>query len=214
MRSITYIILFSVFLYGCGAQGDNTGTEYAPQMYHSIPYEPLSQITDEEAGTWLNSSDEEKGEFYNSNPNNPHKMTMRTPPPNTVPRTKGEYLPVNIPADTLGSTYWLDYAAANLSNPLDKGADEDKDAVLQQGQALYNRFCYPCHGGAGQGDGPVGEVIKGVPSFAAGRVQTVSGGYIFHVITHGKGRMSPYDSQVNVEERWKIVKYVQQLQNQ
>ena len=29
----------------CGAGGDNQGVEYAPNMYHSVAYEPYSQIT-------------------------------------------------------------------------------------------------------------------------------------------------------------------------
>ena len=37
-------------------------------------------------------------------------------------------------------------------------------------------------------------------------------GHIFHVITYGKGRMWPHASQVNPEERWKIVHYVHRLQ--
>lgn len=212
-KKFSLAVLSTIFLFGCGAEGDNTGTEYAPQMYHSVPYEPLSQIEDKEAGEWLTSTgNDEVAEFYNSNPNNPHGMTMRVPAPNTVPRNENGYLPVNIPADTLGSTYWLDYAAANLTNPLDTASDAE--AILQEGQALYSRFCFPCHGGAGEGDGPVGQVILGVPSFASGRVQNVSEGHIFHVITHGKGRMGSYASQVDIEERWKIIKYVQQLQNQ
>jgi hypothetical protein len=31
-------------LAGCKAGGENQGLEYAPQMYHSVAYEPLTQI--------------------------------------------------------------------------------------------------------------------------------------------------------------------------
>ena len=41
----------------CGAGGDNPGLEYAPNMYHSVAYEPYSQIVDEDAGRWLTSID-------------------------------------------------------------------------------------------------------------------------------------------------------------
>ena len=34
------------------------------------------------------------------------------------------------------------------------------------------------------------------------------------VITHGKGRMWGHGSQISIEDRWKIVKYVQTLQKQ
>ncbi|HLU90540.1 MAG TPA: hypothetical protein VKZ51_11955, partial [Cyclobacteriaceae bacterium] len=72
-------------LLSCGASGDNPGVEYSPNMYHSVPYDPLSQITDED-GNWVSSREDGKWEFYNSNPNNPHGMTMREPVPNTVRR--------------------------------------------------------------------------------------------------------------------------------
>ncbi len=60
--------MLAVVLGACTAGPDNTGLEYAPQMYHSTPYEPLSQIQDKEIGGWLDSNPEdEHGEFYNSN---------------------------------------------------------------------------------------------------------------------------------------------------
>ena len=35
--------------------GDDQGLEYAPNMYHSVAYEPYTQITDKDAGSWLTS---------------------------------------------------------------------------------------------------------------------------------------------------------------
>jgi mono/diheme cytochrome c family protein len=209
------ILLAGVIVSACSAEGDDPGVEYAPQMYHSVPYEPLSQIKDKEIGGWLSSNEaDEHAEFYNSNPYNLHEMTMRKPVENTVRRSPDNNLPLTIPADTLGSTYWLDYAAENLKSPFGSANTEAEDAVLEEGTLLFTRFCAPCHGGAGQGDGLVGNVFKGVPSFTAGRYSSMTEGHIFHVITYGRGRMNSYASQLDVEERWKIVKYVQQLQNQ
>jgi len=208
------ILLAGVVLSACSAEGDDPGVEFAPQMYHSVPYDPLTQIKDKEIGGWLSSNEADvHAEFYNSNPYNLHGMTMREPAPNTVKRSADGVMPLRIPADSLGSTYWLDYAAENLKSPF-AGSGEETEAALQEGTLLYARFCTPCHGGAGQGDGPVGQVFKGVPSFSAGRYASMTEGHVFHVITYGRGRMHPYASQLDVEERWKIAKYVQQLQNQ
>ncbi len=58
MRYILLLIVgisAATFLAGCKAGGDNPGKEYAPNMYHSVAYEPLSQITDKDAGAWVNS---------------------------------------------------------------------------------------------------------------------------------------------------------------
>lgn len=217
-RYCLYIILVTaIIMAGCEAQGDYPGLEFSPQMYHSVPYEPLTQVTDREAGAWVSSLDDEVGEFYNSNPNNPYAMNSRIPPANTVRRNsatnlasgsvvRGDddvFLPYRIPADS------LEYAARVLKNPLDS-----TDAVVAEGQALYLSFCYPCHGGNGQGDGPVGVVYLGVPVFNTGRYRDLTEGHIFHVITYGQGRMNPHGTQISIEDRWKIVEYVQTLQNQ
>nr|WKN36928.1 cytochrome c [Tunicatimonas sp. TK19036] len=200
---IYYVFIVMIALAGCEAQGDYQGLEYAPQMYHSTPYEPLTQITDEDAGSWLSSLDNGVGEFYNSNPYNPYRMNSRVPPANTVRRNADDFLPYRIPADS------IELASRVLKNPLDS-----TDAVLKQGQALYNQYCYPCHGGAGQGDGPVGVVYKGVPAYNKGRYRDMTEGHIFHTITWGRGRMNPHGSQVDIADRWKIVRYVQTLQQQ
>ena len=192
-----------VLLAGCAARGDYPGVEYAPQMYHSTAYEPLTQITDKDAGAWLTSMEEGPAEFYNSNPYNPFEMTMRVPVPGTVSRNSNGYLPYNIHKDSLA------YAGRVLKNPVDSTA-----AVLQEATALYKRYCWHCHGDTGQGDGPVGVVYKGVLAYNSASVKNASEGHIFHVITHGKGRMMPHGSIVSQEDRWKIVRYVQTLQRQ
>ena len=178
-----------LYLFGCKAKGNDPGVEYAPEMYYSQAYEPLKQITD---STYFD---------YNSNPYNKYRINMREPAPNTIRR--GADLPYHIPADS------LDIAARVLKNPIDS-----TEAVLAQGQILYGRYCQHCHGEKGQGDGPVAAILKGLPSYSTGRIKTVPEGHIFHVITYGKGRMGPHRSQITPEERWKIVRYVQTLQNQ
>lgn len=188
-------------LAGCTAKGDDPGMEFSPQMYHSVAYEPLTQITDESQGTWLDSNSEDgHGEFYNSNPYNPHSMTMLEPVEGTVRR--GQPLPYRLTKDEVE-------ASNALENPYAGNAD-----IIPQGKALYDRFCEHCHGAKGQGDGLVGEVLLGVPAYNAGATAELSAGHIFHVITHGIRRMGAHGSQLSEDERWKIVTYVQTLQKQ
>jgi mono/diheme cytochrome c family protein len=193
MIRIIYFLLIST-LYSCGVGGDNTGIEYAPQMYHGVAYYPLSQVKDKESGKWLSSRSDNLGEFYNSNDNNPHSMNMRIPPKNTVKKTN--YIKIFRDASIEES---------KLKNPYN-------DSVLSEGALLYGVFCSHCHGENGKGDGLVGQVYKGVPAYNKGRVKNLSEGHIFHVITHGYGRMGAHGSQMEPHERWKIVKYVQKLQ--
>jgi len=197
------VISIVLFLAACGAKGDRTGYEYAPQMYHSVPYEGLSQVTAEDAGQLISNREDGKGEFYNSNPHNPNGMNMRQPPENTVSRNRYGLLPYNIPKDS------LELAERQLKSPL-----PDDEAVLAEGKELYDRFCTHCHGATGEGDGLVGQVYLGITPYNSITVKDKAEGHIYHVITHGKGRMQSHASQLDPMERWKIVRYVQTLQKQ
>lgn len=195
-------------LWSCGAGGDNQGLEYAPNMYHSVPYEPLTQITDESAGEaaqFLNNPEDGHGEYYNSNPLNPNRMTMRVPPANTVPRSKGGFLPYRLHKDS------LELAARTLKSPFDSLSME---VAIKDGKALYDRFCEHCHGSKGQADGLVAEKYPGVANLTGLAYQNITPGHIFHVITNGKGLMGAHGSQISPEDRWKISHYVKKLQNQ
>ncbi len=210
LKTISVGFIGAALLAGCKAGGDNQGREYAPNMYHSVAYEPLTQITDESAGTWVNSLDNGRGEYFNSNKYNPHRMNMREPAPNTVKRNKQGWLPYRLGKDDL-------IAAAENKNPLDSSA-----AIIAEGKALYAVYCNHCHGPKGQGDGKVatGVTIDGVEKGLVGGVANLTGeaylniteGHIFHVITWGKGLMQAHGSQVSPEDRWKIAKYVKTLQ--
>jgi mono/diheme cytochrome c family protein len=190
----------AAMMLACSAGGDNPGREYAPNMYHSVAYEPLTQITDTTAGAWVNSLDARTGEFYNSNRYNPFKMNMREPAPNTVKRNAQGWLPYrssNLPKDQIPG------ATANLKNPLDSTMYLEAD-----GKFLYETYCKHCHGVKGEADGKVSDKFPGVANLAGGAYDQITEGHIFHVITYGAGLMGSHASQVSPEDRWKIARYV------
>jgi len=203
----------TALLASCGAGGEDQGTEYAPNMYHSVAYEPYSQITDKDAGRWLTSIDykldsaetnfSNHAEHYNSNSLNPSRMNMRMPAPNTVSRNKNGYLPYRLGKDS------LQFAASSLVSPLDTANNK---AFLADGKILYETYCDHCHGAKGEGDGKVADKYAGVANLKGDAIKGVSEGHIFHVITMGKGLMQPHGSQIRVEDRWKIARYVKALQ--
>ncbi|MES2730348.1 MAG: cytochrome c [Bacteroidota bacterium] len=189
-----FVLALGVFtLASCQRDPNDTGNEYAPQMYRSVPYEPLREY----GGV--------KNKF------NPHGMNMRLPVQGTVMRrlnyaAKGDtsdLMIYNIHKDS------IEIAERTLSNPFLKN-----DTTLAEGKILYGNVCQPCHGENGKGDGTVAKLYKGVPNYSAGAYKTMNDGHIFHVITNGKGRMWPHGSQLSPEERWKIVLYVHELQQQ
>ena len=196
-----YAMLLAGIAFGiasCGASQDDPGYEFAPQMYNSVAYEPLTQIVNEDEGSWLSSREDGKGEFFNSNVNNPYRMNMREPVPNTVPRTKDGSLPYRLKAFELEE-------AAKIQNPI-----ELNDQVLAEGKVLYSQYCTACHGAGGEGDGKAGEVIGGVANLKGGAYINLPEGHIFHVIMKGKGRMGAHGSQIPQDRIWKIVHYVKQ----
>ncbi len=181
----------------CSQDPNDPGLEYAPQMAHSIPFEPFTQVTNKAS------------EFYNTIDVNPGGLNQRMPSPGTIARKhhsgmkQGELatdiLVYNIPADS------VEYAGKVLKSPF-----EHNDEVIQEGKVLYGMYCQSCHGAGGLGDGKVADQYKGVANLEV-KAKVVSEGYIFHVITHGKGRMWPHGSQVNPDERWKIAHFVKSL---
>jgi mono/diheme cytochrome c family protein len=209
-----------LLLASCGGQGDSPGREYAPNMYHSVAYDPFTQITDWDAGRWVTSIEyptdpkHEKGhaEFYNSNIFNPNRMNMREPPAHTVKRNAQGWLPYRLPNDSTGLRL-----SDKLRNPLDSTA-----AVVAAGKVLFEMYCDHCHGAKGAGDGKVATGVTidgkekssyaGVPNYKSDALKNITEGHIFHVITYGKNLMWPHGSQVSPEDRWKIAKYVKTLQ--
>jgi mono/diheme cytochrome c family protein len=192
----------------CKRDPNDTGWEFAPNMYRSVGYEAYKQV--------------------DKHPINPMGLNMREPVSGTVARQhytnvggrdfgggdstaavnsnstnmegSTDLMVYNIPKDSIRT------AERVLKNPVPLN-----EKTLAEGKVLFERYCQHCHGAEGEGNGPVAEVYKGVPNYKAANFQDMNDGHIFHVITHGWGRMWPHKSQVTPEERWEIVHYVQQL---
>jgi Cytochrome C oxidase, cbb3-type, subunit III len=179
-------------LFSCGGN-DNTGYEYSPNMYYSQAYEPQTQIA--------------------KNTINAGGSNMRTPVKGTLARRNFNTSFVQDDSTVITDLMAYDIskdnivAAEGLANPI-PWSEANEDA----GKVLYERNCLHCHGEKGAGDGKVGIVYKGVPNYAADAYKNLTSGHIYHVITHGKGRMWSHSSQILPEERWKIVHYIHRLQ--
>ncbi|MEY3630908.1 c-type cytochrome [Aquirufa sp. HETE-40SA] len=198
IHKFTLLAGLTAGLLSCGSDPNDTGTEFAPNMYNSVGYEPMTQLQGD------------------TNKINPYGMNMRLPVAGTISRKKytgadsiqqaflaQELLAKTVPNDSLS------YSAALLKNPLAATPEN-----IEAGKLQYERFCQHCHGEGGKGDGLVAKAYKGVPVYSSDALKDVNDGHIYHVITHGKGRMWPHGSQISSENRWKIVLYVHELQKQ
>jgi mono/diheme cytochrome c family protein len=196
MRNFLMIISiasFSAGIVGCkGAEGDYTGDTYAPDMTYSRAYETYA----------YNSNDE-----YYSLKKRGIRYEAR-PVPGTIAR--GEMSSYPFPNSDSGYIQSTAYR-----NPMDTVALSP--SVMKEAERLYLVNCGICHGTKLDGNGPLWKDGNG-PYPAAPRnlvddySKKLSDGQIYHVITHGKGAMGSYSSQVHPEQRWWLVEYIRQKQ--
>ena len=187
-KSILKIVFFVGVISLSSCSGDsNPGYEFMPNMYRSPSHETYGE-------------------------NNINGMNALTPVEGTIAR--GHLLAFNYDG-TLE-----EYLAAGKEavNPI-----QDNKKTRADGKALYGMFCEHCHGATGTGDCTIKHAIySAVPHYndekllrrAGVPMNELKAGHIFHAITYGLNAMGPHASQINEEERWLIVNYVQQeLQN-
>ena len=85
--------------------------------------------------------------------------------------------------------------------------------VAARGDTLYHTFCAVCHGGTGDGKGPVGPRV-GAPSLLTPQALGRSDGYVYSIIRYGRGVMPRYgDNVYRPADRWAIVNYLRTLQS-
>jgi mono/diheme cytochrome c family protein len=102
-----------------------------------------------------------------------------------------------------------------------KAADELKNPfpaeplVAQQGEELYQVYCWSCHGETGHGDGAAGRALGAKPAnFHDEQVKKQSDGAWFWKISEGRGNMPPFKEVFSEEQRWQLVVYLRQLSDQ
>ena len=184
-------------LAGCGGEKDSRGIDYMPDMYVSPAQK--SQYAEEivlggerrdERVDLAVMAPATGGEIH-------HIPVMLTPPPGTVPR---DFVPYPLePTDFAG--------AKKRTSPYLPTAD-----VLKRGQHYYNIACAVCHGNDGNAaNGYVAKQFTGITSLHGPSLNLLSDGEIYHIITHGRGRMPSYRAQLLPENRWAVVHFVRAL---
>ena len=129
------------------------------------------------------------------------------------PARKQMYDPRPVPALSIpveGPAYILNGGVP--SNPV-----KPDETSLKRGQELFSINCTPCHGTLGKGDGPVAAFLQNKkPIDLTGPIGiSLSDGAIFMTITNGTpGGMPALNENLTVRERWDVVNYVRQLQQQ
>ena len=175
---------------GCNNVENSPGWEYMPDMYRSSSYETNS-------GNRI---------FTDS-------LSNRPAVPGTISQgwvANSDYSMLKMPYPYKNDSAGYEDAGKFLKDPFPASAE-----VIAEGKDKFEKFCKHCHGASGQGDGAVVEKggHPGPSPYNSAALKNLPEGKIFHVLEYGKNMMGSHASQLTVEERWKIVRYVQTLQN-
>jgi mono/diheme cytochrome c family protein len=150
-----------------------------------------------------NMDTQEKGKAYRKSDFFADGRMMRTPPAGTVAQGF-------LKEDDHKSLGLIDGEPATSIPEIG-----DPATAVKRGQERFNIYCAPCHGGAGDGGGPVNDklTIK-APSFHDARLKEMPAGKIYQAILNGVngGNMASYAAQVPEDDRWNIIMYVRALQ--
>lgn len=205
--------------------GESTGSEYMPDMAHSIAYE-------------INTSNYYHLNQYTEDSNYQKLVMPRKPVAGTMPRGAAGVKSVNTEAlmdDMMGKPsngyrayYYKDTEAdrtkASADPELDNPYTEFSDAQLDKGKELYEVYCGICHGEKADGNGylvrdanPVkgdeGGKYPAQPSnLVQGEYLTAKDGRFYHAIMYGKNVMGSYKDKLSYDERWLVINHIRTLQ--
>ena len=209
-------IYFAVIFSACSPpSGNATGSEYMPDMGHSLAYE-ANYYDYYYYNTWGTEED------Y-------HKFAQpRVPVKGTIPRGmagtttahdsgRGISVPIN------GSVpYYYEDTEEERTRAMNEIINNPypiTTAGLARAKDLYNVNCAICHGEKGDGDGflvaeaNVNAKYPAQPAILISEeFRNASNGRFYHAIMHGKNVMGGYADKLSYEERWQVIHYIRSLQ--
>jgi mono/diheme cytochrome c family protein len=178
-------LLAGLVLTSCFRSSKNPGREYIPDMGRDVAYEG-----------------------YYKNPGAdilPKGMNAQLPPEGSIAASFDIYPHEN-------STEGYEAAGASFVNEFSFTEEE----IAGEGKKLFGIYCAICHGTAGDGQGHLVQIEKypPPPSYFREDIMALSEGKRYHSVMYGKGLMGSYATQLSHRERWLVLDYVQQLQDE
>ena len=219
--SVPFLFAALMYLSACQQPGVNqTGSEYMPDMGHSIAYE-ANYYNYYYQNTWGTED-----EYYTY-------AKPRLPVEGTVARGYAGDRFANYTTDGFGfhpngsvPYYYEDTEdernraiATLIDNPYDI-----TDEGLARGKELYDVFCGICHGENGDGLGYLvrdadpakfdegGKYPAQPANMLLEEFVAASNGRYYHAIMYGKNLMGGYADKLSYEERWQVIHYIRALQ--
>ena len=210
--SMATLCFASLFLWSCSSPGgESQGSEYMPDMAHSIAYEANHNQY------YYNNTWGSEEEYYTF-------AAPKKPVAGTVARGYLPYKYNNLEefrtstdeslTEIQGKVHSMAIADTKLVNPVKLTNTVELEAALSKGGNLYNIYCSSCHGAEGDGNGQLFDNGNGPYSAKPANYlnQEYSDGRIYNAIVHGKGVMQSHSDKLNNEERWLVIHYIRSLQ--
>lgn len=87
--------------------------------------------------------------------------------------------------------------------------------VLARGEELFSTYCVVCHGAGMLGDGTVTKRgVPAPPSLLTSAAAARSDDELYRIITNGRRTMPSYASQIEPDDRWRVIAFVRQAQQE
>ncbi len=200
----------------CQSAGVNkTGSEYMPDMAHSVAYEANTY------GFYSFNRYGNEDDLHNAvQPRLPVNGTIARGYAGTLDHT-GAHSHQGIAYKENGS---VPYYYANNEEDRAKAMAEIINnpypittKALEKGKLLYNIQCGICHGEKGDGAGYLvrddgGKYPVQPANFLLDEFITASNGRYYHALIHGRNLMGGYSDKLSYEERWDVIHYIRSLQ--
>ncbi len=233
MKNIKNILLATfaaALLYACSPpKGDFPGSEYMPDMAHSVAYE-ANVYNYYYLNTWDSASVYKLKDLANP----------RLPVQGTVPRgyaglalasdKEAEMEALNgqntvnaikVPKNGHVPFYYDNTEEERLRATADITANPYPITAkgLEEGKNLYTIYCGICHGEKGDGAGylvsesnPNAKYPAQPANMLLDEFVSASNGRYYFAIMYGKNVMGAYADKLNYEERWQVIHYIRSLQ--
>ncbi|MEJ6613692.1 MAG: c-type cytochrome [Saprospiraceae bacterium] len=202
LKYISAVVITICLFSACQQPGGNsTGSEYMPDMAHSVAYE-TNYYSYYYHNTWGTED-----EYYKmAGPRQPVKGTIAR---SAVGTSKTNAL--NYPYDDTEEERTRAIAQI-IENPY-----SITDSGLAEGKELYNVMCGICHGEKGDGLGYLvrddgGKYPAAPANFLLEEHLSASNGRYYHAIMYGKNVMGAYKDKLSYEERWNVIHYIRSMQ--
>lgn len=213
-KYILFLALVSFLALSCQKPGGNsTGSEYMPDMGHSVAYEANTY-----SYYYQNRWGSEKDLYEFSAPRKPVAGTIARGYVGSADGSSGmgsgrQFTPNgSVPyyyADTEEERLRATAEIINNPYPITK-------AGLENGKALYNIYCGICHGEKGDGAGYLirddGKYPAQPANFLLDDFINSSNGRYYHSIIYGRNLMGGYSDKLSYKERWEVIHYIRSLQ--